>query len=180
MVKKKKKTGGSERDRGKKKERKRNEKKKRKKKRWTTFKLNLKKKKSILPPYIRSRAIRPPSCVHFYVPFCRISAIRYTDIRHEQHRHFYSSTRAFTRYTYLHTRMKKQTSKKKMMKTNCYALGYRVFKFYFQFTHFSNVRIFVINEELACRSHKDDDTRTHKDVHTREHRIYTHRHIHCK
>lgn len=29
----------------------------------------------------------------------------------------------------------------------------------------------MINEELACRSHKDDDTRTHKDVHIK---TYTH------
>lgn len=74
--------------------------------------------------------------------------------------------------------MKKQTSKKKMMKTNCYALGYRVFKFYFQFTHFSNVRIFVINEELACRSHKDDDTHTYtqRRTHTRTQDIHTSTH----
>lgn len=132
---KKKKTGGSERDRGKKKKKKgkKIKKKKKKKKRWTTFKLNF--KKSILPPYIRSRAVRPPSCVHFYVPFCRISAIRYTDIRHEQHRHATSTLRHAHSRTlpYLHTHDNRR--RRKMMKTNCYALGYRVFKFYFQFTH---------------------------------------------
>lgn len=38
-------------------------------------------------------------------------------------------------HLHTHTHAWQQRRRRKMMKTNCYALGYRVFKFYFQFTH---------------------------------------------
>lgn len=121
---------------------------------WTTFKRNFKKKyeKNVYYLRIRSRAVRPPSCVHFYVPFCRISAIRYTDTVHrtrQPHTYRYTMRTPFTNYTHprrLHSYPDTETNTHRDTDTRYQTsmengenelLRARLpfFKFYFQFTH---------------------------------------------
>lgn len=66
-----------------------------------------------------------------------------------------------------------------MMKTNCYALGYRVFKFYFQFTH-SRMLGFSWSTKswpvVHIRIHVHVYIHTYRNTRTLNHRIHTHIH----
>lgn len=118
----------------------------------------------------RSRAVRPPSCVQPYVPFFRISAIRYTNRIHTL-----TGTHSLIKYTHtythihIYTRTRETRREKKWSKTSCYALSYRFLNSIFNSRAFSNVGIFVINEELACHSYRDTYTRTRTHTYTHTH-----------
>lgn len=68
-------------------------------------------------------------------------------------------------YTYTSNRRRR-----KMKKTNCYALGYRVFKFYFQFTHSR-----MLGFSWSTKSWPVVHIRTHVHTHTHTRtRTWTH------